>query len=117
MLRPTPYEKIIAQARVEGVLPDEMVESLPSRWEFLGDVLSIRLPDTMDEFGAEIGALYAGVLKVKTVIRDVGGIVGTTRVPNVEILYGHETETVHVENGIRYHMDAARVMFASGNID
>lgn len=117
MHRPTPYEAIVEKARTRRLLSEGLIELLPARWEFLGDIASLKLPPELVEHSRTVGALYADVLGVKTVIRDSGGIRGATRRPAVEIIHGSETETVHVENGIRYHMDVTRVMFASGNID
>ena len=40
------------------------------------------------------------------------------REPNVKIIYGNKkTETIHIENGIRYKLDPQKVMFSSGNMD
>jgi tRNA wybutosine-synthesizing protein 2 len=33
------------------------------------------------------------------------------------VIFGGETETVYVENGIKYKLDVARIMFSSGNIN
>ncbi len=35
----------------------------------------------------------------------------------MEVLYGTDTESVRLENGIRYRFDVTKVMFASGNTD
>ena len=35
----------------------------------------------------------------------------------MEIIHGTETESVRLENGIRYCFDVTKVMFASGNVD
>jgi tRNA wybutosine-synthesizing protein 2 len=39
------------------------------------------------------------------------------RRPSTEIVYGEDTESIRLENGIRYEFDVSRIMFASGNID
>src|SRR5207249_9792047 len=56
------------------------------------------------------------VLGARTVVQDVSGIHGPLRRPDVRVLWGNGTETVHVEGGIRYALDVARVMFSSGNL-
>jgi tRNA wybutosine-synthesizing protein 2 len=117
MARQSPYEKIVAIARGDGVVPPELVELLPSRWEFLGDILTVKLPAELVPHGDAVGELYGGVLGVRSVVRETGGITGATRRPQVELIYGSDTRTVHLENGIRYHMDVTKVMFASGNLD
>jgi tRNA wybutosine-synthesizing protein 2 len=35
----------------------------------------------------------------------------------VRVLWGDGTDTVHIEAGVRYSLDVARVMFSPGNID
>jgi tRNA wybutosine-synthesizing protein 2 len=55
------------------------------------------------------------VLGAKTVVDD-RGVRGPWRAPDVEVVFGGDTETVHVEDGIRYKLDVARVMFSSGNV-
>lgn len=45
------------------------------------------------------------------------GIEGRLREPKVEVLWGSETETVHKENGVKFKLDCAHLMFSSGNVD
>ena len=112
MDRPTPFQKI--QNIVD--IPEHMKEKLPDRWEMVGDVLLIKLPRELDGKKEYIGKVYAEVLGMKSVLIQ-GGIIGTKREPEVELIYGEETETVHLENGIKYKLDLAELMFSSGNID
>ena len=64
-----------------------------------------------------IGRTYAEVLDAKTVCADVRGVSGEFRQPSMELIYGTDTESVRLENGIRYGFDVTKVMFASGNTD
>ena len=98
-------------------LPEDVVDVLPMRWEFVGDVVVIRLHDNMIPYGKEIGKAYAEELSVKTVCGDIAGVAGEFRLPTTEILYGDAAESVRLENGIRYKFDVTKIMFASGNID
>ncbi len=52
---------------------------------------------------------------VKTVLRK-GHLHGETRKPDYEILYGGDTVTVHVENGVKCKLDVAKIMFSPANI-
>ncbi|MFW5928181.1 MAG: class I SAM-dependent methyltransferase [Thermoplasmatota archaeon] len=110
--RKTPYETI--QEKIE--LDEENKKLLPDRWEILGDVALIKLPEDVIKYKEKIGEVYAEVLGAKTVLLQ-GRIEGIKRKPNVEIIYGEETETVHIENRIKYKMDTSKLMFSSGNID
>jgi len=99
-------------------IPLELINFLPEKWEKIGNILTIKLNKKLSSYREEIGKTYAEVLHCKTVLNDFGGILGIYREPNVELLYGFkDTETIHKENGIRYKLDAKRIMFSSGNMD
>ena len=107
-----PYERVKAAAR----LPEELERLLPDRWERLGRVLVLKLPGKLQEHKIEVASAYAGALGVETVLQDISGSRGVLREPTMEVLLGHRTETVHTENYVRYCLDAARMMFSSGNM-
>ncbi len=73
-------------------------------------------------FGADefllpiIGEVYARVLGAKAVAI-YEGISGEYRENSVITIWGKDTETVHVENGIKYTIDVSKLMFSSGNVD
>ncbi len=97
-------------------LLDVPKKMLPTRWEMIGDVLLLKIPNNLQDKKKDVAAAYAEVLGAKTVLQQ-GPIEGVTRQPLVEIIYGENTETVHRENGIRFMLDTAKIMFSSGNID
>ena len=88
----------------------------PRHWERLGDVVVIRLSDAARAHGADLGQIFGEALGALTVVEDVSGIHGALRTPEVRHLWGDGTETVHVEGGLRYKLDVARVMFSPGNL-
>ena len=98
-------------------VPEEMKEKLPKRWEQLGHVLILKLDDDLEDWLEEIAVTYAKVLDVDTVLQDTGGVQGQFREPVMELLMGDNTETVHLENSIKYCLDAGKIMFSSGNVD
>ncbi len=108
----TPFENIVESL----ILPNHLKVFLPRRWELLGEVLLLKLPDELDYLKEEIAQAYAKELNARTVLKDLG-IVGNLREPKVELLWGNETETIHKENGVKFKLDCARLMFSSGNID
>lgn len=127
--RKTPYKWIVYRAIELGLDPKKTHAILP-RWEKLGDVVLIRLPaisalkpehhPPVELSQAEleiIGQAVAEVLDVRCVAVDVGRISGELRLPNIKVIYGRDTETVHKENGILYKMDISKEMFSSGNVD
>ena len=101
----------------ELALPDKLADLLPYKWELLGDVLIVKFPEPLRPHLKRIAKEYATELGAKTVLDERGYIDGVHRTPRMEIVYGHETETVHHEGAILYKLDAAKLMFSSGNFD
>ncbi|MGC9166349.1 MAG: class I SAM-dependent methyltransferase [Thermoplasmata archaeon] len=89
---------------------------LPEKWEKYGDILLIKLPDVLNPYKDIVGETYSKVLNVKTVI-NYKKVKGELREPEGEIIYGKNSETIHLENGIYYKFDALKIMFSSGNVD
>lgn len=96
-------------------IPGLNVDRLPKRWERVGDIVLLRIPEDLAPHREEIASLYREALGARTVVEDLTSIHGPWRVPEVRWLVGGGTETVHVENGVRFKLDVAYVMFSSGN--
>ncbi len=111
--RRSPQERIAHELRgipeLEGLLPD--------RWEFVGNIVILKLRPECAPYLGEIGDAYAKVLGAKTVCADVHGVSGEFRRPSMRVIHGTDTESVRLENGILYGFDVTKVMFASGNTD
>jgi len=105
------------KGRAEKLLGQEGIEVLPRKWERVGDILILKFPENMGK-KEEVAKIYAEVLGCRAVLEDTGGITGVKREPVVNHIYGDKnTETVHVENGIKFMFDASKIMFSSGNVD
>ena len=98
-------------------LPCDVRKALPMKWEFVGDIVILRMNENSVPYRKEIGKAYAEELNVKAVCADIGGVSGEFRKPHTELLFGDSAESVRLENGIRYKFDVTKVMFASGNTD
>ncbi len=114
MDRRSPQERIIESS---GGLPEDVRAKLPMKWEYVGDVVIVRLDPICESHKERIGRIYADVLGAAAVCADTHGVSGELRRPTMETLYGDVTESVRLENGIRYCFDVNKVMFASGNTD
>ena len=111
-----PFEQI--KKMLNNSIPESLLEKLPNKWEKIGDVLTIVLPEELESYKKDVAEAYAKILGCKTVLNDIGGISGEYREPDVELLYGsNNTETIHRENGICYKLDLQKIMFSSGNMD
>jgi len=98
-------------------IPSHLRSLLPRKWEKVGDVLIMKFPPQLGPFKEKVADGYARVLGARTVCDDVGGISGVFREPHLMVVLGRGTETIHAENGVKYMLDVARLMFSSGNID
>ncbi len=96
-------------------LPERLVGLLPKHWVRIGDVLILPLRPELEPYKRRIAEVYAQVIGAKTVLRK-GRISGEFRETNYEVLYGGDTVTIHVENGIKYKLDVARIMFSPANV-
>ncbi|ASJ02658.1 hypothetical protein A3L09_04985 [Thermococcus profundus] len=96
-------------------LPPELVNTLPKHWVQIGEVLILPLRPELEAYKHRIAEVYARVIGAKTVLRK-GRIGGEFRETNYEVLYGSDTVTVHVENGIKYKLDVAKIMFSPANV-
>ena len=105
------------ESLLQGKIPLELVEKFPSRYQKLGDIILLRLPEELLPYKHEIGMAVLKVFpNVKTVLRYVKGISGELRLPSVEIIAGEQkTETIHEENNCLYKLDVAKVMFSRDN--
>lgn len=111
----TSFVDPIEEVRAEAGVPGEVKPRLPSRWERFGDVIVVRFDDELGRYETEIARAYATVLGLKAVLREVGPVTGEFRRPTMKLLYGSDTEAVHVENRILYKLDVSDIMFSSGN--
>ncbi len=108
--------------RREKKKPYEMIKNIvgdieiPDFWEKIGDIIILPPFSNWEKHGEVVGKAFARVLRAKTVVINKG-IYGELREPKIEIIYGDDTETVHVENGIRYKLDISKIMFSSGNVE
>lgn len=115
-MRKTPYEVIVE--RLSGEIPDRLLSALPRKWEKLGDILILKFSGELGSYKPKIAEVYADVLNCRSVLEDVGGIEGELRIPKLRFVYGdRNTETIHIENRIRFKFDPMRIMFSSGNKD
>ena len=112
----TPFDEIKKSLSKE--IPSDLISKIPDKWEKVGDVGIIKLHSDLEKYSKMIGKNYAEILQCKTILTDIGGIIGIYREPKTKIIYGYnETETVHKENGIRFKLDPQKIMFSSGNMD
>jgi tRNA wybutosine-synthesizing protein 2 len=110
------YEQIIQKIKEIKALNAKEKMLLPDKWEKVGDVLLVKLKPGAEEYFFKVAEIYAEILKCKSILQDMG-VKGVERAPITRFLWGDKnTETIHLENGIKFRLDPSKVMFSSGNI-
>ncbi|MCI4369703.1 MAG: class I SAM-dependent methyltransferase family protein [Thermoplasmata archaeon] len=111
--RAGPVERVRARLRARG--RPEAALGIPASYQRVGEVLLLRLSESLrPEFG-RIGRAYQVEFGVTTVARHRGPAAGERRVPAIEVIAGDSTLTEVLEHGIRYRFDASRILFSRGN--
>lgn len=104
---------------LQRAMPIALTESeqkwIPRTWQLLGDLVLVHVQPPVEHLKHDIGQ---GLLRLyprcKSVLWDKG-VHGALRQPDVEVIAGTETVTVHKENYCKFALDARRVMFSAGN--
>lgn len=101
--------------RLAGVLPEALLARLPSGWQVVGDVVLVKPEPALAPHAAAVYGTLADLLGARSVLA-IEGAAGELREPSTRLLWGDpDTETVHREHGLTYHLDPARVLFSMGN--
>ncbi len=96
---------------LKGVIPDEILELIPSSMDLVGEVAIIQVRDELKPFLKTIGEAILKIYPhIKTVLVKKDPISGIFRVGGYEVVVGSgETETVYKEHGCRYLVDPVKV--------
>ena len=102
--------------RLKEVLSEGEADLFRGGWERIGDVLIIELPEELESKKLLIGKeMHAMFPKIKTILNRKG-ITSKFREPEIEIISGKDTLTVHKENSCLFKIDPTKVMFCAGNL-
>ncbi|MEM5874392.1 MAG: methyltransferase [Candidatus Aenigmatarchaeota archaeon] len=96
-------------------LNSEMIKYIHS-YQKIGDIIIVKIEKEIEEYKNKIAEiLFKNIPNTKTVCR-ILGIEGEKRIPQIEILIGKDTETIHRENKCIFKLDVSKVMFSKGNL-
>jgi tRNA wybutosine-synthesizing protein 2 len=105
----------LLEQRLRTPLSEHEKLLVPHRWQILGDLVLVNIPTKITRLKREIGeALLDLYPRCKSVLWDKG-VHGSLRTPEIEVIAGAGTRTVHKENRCKFALDASRVMFSAGN--
>jgi len=102
---------------LRGILDEKELNLLPRGFKRLGHVAVAYLPPALAGKEKNIAEKIIELSGARTVAVLEGAIAGRFREPRLRIVAGDpNTETLHLENGCRFKLDAAKVMFSPGNV-
>jgi len=99
---------------LENILSDEDTKDLVSAFDQIGDIIIVRIPDSLISKKKIIGkTLLEQVKTAKTVFHQSSPVEGDFRTRNLELIEGDEkTETEYRENGCRFIVDVEKAFFS-----
>ena len=99
---------------LEGVLSDQESEELFSAFDQIGDIIVIRIPDSLLSKKKIIGkTLLEQVSTAKSVFYQSSDVSGDYRTRSLELLAGEDkTETEYKEFGCRFFVDVEKAFFS-----
>ena len=104
----------VLKKALENILSDEDIKELVSAFDQIGDIIIVRIPDSLISKKKIIGkALLHQVKTAKTVFHQSSPVEGDFRTRNLELIVGDEkTETEYKENGCRFIVDVEKAFFS-----
>lgn len=99
---------------LEGVLTEQEASELYSAFDQIGDIIVIRIPDSLLPKKKIIGeALLQNVHPARSVFYQASDVEGDFRTRNLEIIAGEDnTETEYREFGCRFKVDVEKAFFS-----
>ena len=99
---------------LENILSDKDTKDLVSAFDQIGDIIIVRIPDSLISKKKIIGkTLLEQVKTAKTVFHQSSPVEGDFRTRNLELIVGDEkTETEYKENGCRFIVDVEKAFFS-----
>lgn len=120
MSNSNPVRRHLSVDRLRSALRWELREEdlkFISGWELLGDIVIIQLPKELEGAKYLIGRKILELHPKAETVLNRAEIKGVFREPQVEVIAGSKTETLHKENGCIFKIDPTKVMFSFGNIE
>ena len=100
------------QDELKGIVEDSLLDRVPKRFDYIGDVAVISIPSELEAYRRDIAEKLVSMRgNTRAVLNKVSRLEGEHRVAGFELLLGDSTETVHRENGYAYRLDVRKVFF------
>ncbi|AKB16805.1 hypothetical protein MTHERMMSTA1_24250 [Methanosarcina thermophila MST-A1] len=97
---------------MRGIIEEPLLQMVPKRFDYIGDVAIISIPPELEAYKATIASKLLSMRgNTRAVLNKVSKLEGEHRVADFELLLGESTETIHRENGYKYKLDVKKVFF------
>ncbi|MDY0387503.1 MAG: class I SAM-dependent methyltransferase family protein [Methanolobus sp.] len=97
---------------LKGTIPEKELEQLANRFDIIGDIAIISVPESMEKYNNVVAQAIMGRMQnIKTVLNKVSKLEGNRRIADFKIIAGHSTETIHKEFGFTYRIDLKKSFF------
>ena len=99
---------------LEGILSDKDSKDLVSAFDQIGDIIIVRIPDSLVSKKKIIGKILLEQVKTaKSVFYQSSPVEGDFRTRNLQLIAGEKkTETEYRENGCRFLVDVEKAFFS-----
>ena len=99
---------------LEGILSDKDSKDLVSAFDQIGDIIIVRIPDSLASKKKIIGKILLEQVKTaKSVFYQSSPVEGDFRTRNLQLIAGEKkTETEYRENGCRFLVDVEKAFFS-----
>jgi tRNA (guanine37-N1)-methyltransferase len=98
---------------LRGKLSGEELSMVPRSFDLVGDVAIIGIPEALHKKRKEIALVLQETHKrVKAVCNKRGERGGEFRLPDLELILGDGTQTIHIESGCRFKVDVRKAYFS-----
>ena len=104
----------ILKKALEGILSDKDSKDLVSAFDQIGDIIIVRIPDSLVSKNKIIGKILLEQVKTaKSVFYQSSPVEGDFRTRNLQLIAGEKkTETEYRENGCRFLVDVEKAFFS-----
>ena len=89
---------------------------VPGSYQIVGDILLAKFATKSADKKNKIAVAILQILPYVKTVCEIKEIKGELREPEIVILAGMNTVTVHKENDVLYKIDVTKVMFSKGNL-
>jgi tRNA (guanine37-N1)-methyltransferase len=98
--------------QMKGIIPERALSYLPDRFDVIGDIAVLSLPEELNEYQRTIAdSIISSRHNIRTVLNKISRVDGSNRTARYRILAGNDTVTIQKEYGFTYRLDVSTVFY------